>query len=138
MWGLSRGLLWPIATHTNVVTSPIACARGDVSWGGARNNGRGGGLWGGQKKEEGGRAHMPANFSFVRTGTFDCKSGNNCRPITTAITLRAGRGGRRGVRARTGTIRAEKYRANEQSQQRAVACLAEDADGFTPDAGIAG
>jgi hypothetical protein len=29
----------------------------------------------------------------------------------------------------------EKYRANEQSQQRV---LAEDADGFTPDAGIAG
>ena len=32
----------------------------------------------------------------------------------------------------------EKYRANEQSQHRAVAFLAEDSDGFTPDAGAAG
>jgi hypothetical protein len=32
----------------------------------------------------------------------------------------------------------EKYRANAQSQERAVAFLAEDSDGFTPDAGAAG
>ena len=40
--------------------------------------------------------------------------------------------------SQNGTNRAEKYRANEQSQHRAVAFLAEDSDGFTPDAGAAG